>query len=189
MLAVMESNPWLTTTSLLVILGNRTFAVKSQKPMSKPPPVPTPTGAELEALSILWALQPGEMALKLAQVHDRIGKKRAAFDQPPPALTTVSTTLRNAVSKGLLQEVKITPEGVQPFVRSASRTSLISPRSAPKVAYQAAYTASAVMAQMFRDLANAYPLAQKYQAIVDMAEALGLPAETIAKIKKLLPRK
>jgi hypothetical protein len=107
------------------------------------------------------------MALKLAQVHDRIGKKRAAFDQPPPALTTVSTTLRNAVAKGLLREVRITPQGVQPFVRGALRTCLISPRSAPKVAYQAAYTASEVMAQMFRDLANAYPPEHKYQAFVD----------------------
>jgi predicted transcriptional regulator len=155
----------------------------------KPPPAPTPTGAELEVLSILWALRPGEMALKLARVHERIGKKRAAFDQPPPALTTVSTTLRNAVAKGLLREVRITPEGVQPFVRTAARSSLISPRAAPKVAYQAAYTASEVMAQMYRDLANAYPPEQRYQAIVDMAEALALPADTIAKIKKLLPKK
>jgi hypothetical protein len=51
--------------------------------MSKTPPAPTPTGAELEVLSVLWALLPEELALKLAQVHDRISKKRAAFDQPP----------------------------------------------------------------------------------------------------------
>lgn len=86
-------------------------------------------------------------------------------------------------------KLRIAPDGVRPFIRTASRRSLISPRSAPKVAYQAAYTASEVMAQMYRDLANAYAPEQRYQAIVDMAEALDLPAETIAKIKKLLPRK
>lgn len=150
-----------------------------------PAEIELPTGAETEVLSVLWEV-PKDHALKLSEIHQAVVARREKQELGPPALTTVSSTLRGALGKKLLREMRVTSEGVQPAPR-VSAPSLVASRS-PQTAYQANVSPSEVMVPLFRLFANAYPEKDRREALVDMARALELPEEVVDKIKKVLPK-
>jgi hypothetical protein len=150
-----------------------------------PKPLNPPTGAELEILAILWALG-NEDALKLSEIHSRIGKGRRAQGLPEPAITTVSSALRGALAKGLLREVRRTSDSsIVAAPRSAVRTPLLSTRS-PQTAYQAAHAPGPVLQPILKALADSYPEPLRRQAIIDLALAMELPDADIDRLKKAL---
>jgi hypothetical protein len=155
--------------------------------------VPLPTGPELEVQGILRAQnesdeQSGKKAptpLKLAQVRDAIERRRGP-NEPPPPLTTLSSTLRNAVAHGLLKEYRLTGGQPQEVSRSAARA--FGAVRSPQTGYVAAYTPEEVMTPLFRQLAKVYPPGQRYHPVIHMARALDLPDDIIDKLEKLLPK-
>lgn len=150
-------------------------------------PIPSPTGGEIDCLAVLWAAaEEGQPALKLSEIHERVSRLRVSLGEATPALTTVSTHLRNASAKGLLTEVRLEPGGAL-MPRSQSRGGLRSTRS-PHNGYQATYPPSEVFAETFRAIAEAYPPEQRLKAVVDFAKSLDVDAKTLQAIDKLLTR-
>src|SRR5438067_873021 len=91
-----------------------------RKSRAEVPPVPAPAGAELPApnageldvLGVLWLeKQSGDRPLQLGEVYRRVCERRRHYLEPEPALTTVSTHLRNMVAKGLIEEVAAARHG------------------------------------------------------------------------------
>jgi len=145
-----------------------------------------PTGAELEVMAVLWEISAHE-ALKLSQIHQRIQQRRKEYKEPLPALTTISSTLRRMVTKGLLTEVRLQNGQVTKVLQSESRSTLF-PIKSPQTAYQAACKPGEAMSHLFRILVNSYPTNQRYTALLDVAEVLGLDQDAIRKIEKMLPK-
>src|SRR5438445_5155188 len=96
--------------------------------------LPQPTGPELEVLSVLWT---SAKPLRLSEVHAEIEKRRTDFGDSVPAITTVSSTLRSAVSRGLLGERRIRGGEFEEVPAIAERSTLHTTRS-PQTAYLAA---------------------------------------------------
>src|SRR6266404_3070976 len=72
------------------------------------PELPAPNAGELDVLAVLWRERAaGGQPLQLSEVHRRVSKRRTAFNETPPATTTVSTQLRSLVAKGLIQETTL----------------------------------------------------------------------------------
>jgi hypothetical protein len=138
------------------------------------------SAGELDCLATLWeAHATGEPALKLSEIHDRIGKRRARTGEASPALTTVSSYLRTLLLKGFVKEVIIedTAAGTPGAVRTRGVRGVLPPTRSPRTGYQAAQEPGAVLAQTFKTLADAYPPEQRLQALVDFARALELPED------------
>lgn len=148
--------------------------------------IPQPTGAELEVMAVLWEISDHE-ALKLSQIHQRIQQRRKEHSEPLPALTTISTILRKMVTRGLLIEVRLQNGQVTRVLQSERRSTLF-PVKSPQTAYQVACKPKEAVSHLFRILVNSYPTSQRYAALLDVAEVLGLDQDIIRKIEKMLPR-
>ncbi len=135
-------------------------------------------------LSVLWDVKEGE-ALKLSEVHRRLSERRAHYGEPAPALTSVSSTLRAAVARGLLTEMRLI--GGTPVEVSRGGRAMLHATRSPHTAYVAAHAPGAVLLPVFRTLTEAYPPALRSQALLDMARALDLPEDVRHKIEKLIP--
>uniref|UniRef100_A0A7C4LMU2 Uncharacterized protein n=1 Tax=Schlesneria paludicola TaxID=360056 RepID=A0A7C4LMU2_9PLAN len=98
---------------------------------------------------MLWRLREGD-AMRLSEIHREIGEYRERHRQQAPAVTTVSSTLRSALDKGLLKDVRLVGGKVQ-SAPPASGRGLVASRS-PQTAYQAAVTASDVLLPQVRQL-------------------------------------
>jgi hypothetical protein len=172
----------------------------------------SPQAGEIECLAVLWqAHADGETALRLSEIHRRIGKRRAdSQESPPPALTTVSTQLRSLASKGLIQEVVVDSTGKTPGTPRVRTGGLLTPPTrSPLTGYRASYEPGEVLLQTYRGLARVYPkdgvlraLAdfaraidvpgqpfannEKQQSLLEVARALHLPDETVRKLEKIL---
>jgi hypothetical protein len=149
-----------------------------------------PTTGELDCLAVLWEEQElkGDQncALRLSEIHERVCKRRAAYGEPPPALTTVSTYLRSALAKQLLVEVRRTDDGkVMPMSGIRTRGALSASRS-PQTAYQTRTDPRDVFKPTFEAIIHSYPPGKRLQALSDFAEAMGLPEKTLREIEKLV---
>jgi hypothetical protein len=150
--------------------------------MSKDLPNP-PTPAELEILQVLWRLREGE-AMRLSEIHREIGEYRERHHQQAPAVTTVSSTLRSALGKGLLRDVRLVGGKVQ-SAPPASGRGLVASRS-PQTAYQAAVTASDVLLPQLRQLIELCPESERKALLLAVLGAFGVPAGTVKEIKASL---
>lgn len=139
-----------------------------------------PTTGELDCLAALWeAQEQGSDALKLSEIKNRIATRREQFGEPPPALTTVSTYLRSAAAKRLLDEVRLLDDGsVMPITVARSRGALSATRS-PRTAYRPAFSPGAVFHRTFEAIIQAYPPGSRTEALADFARALGLSKEKV----------
>jgi hypothetical protein len=152
-----------------------------------------PTTGELDCLAVLWEEQESKgdenCAMGLSEIHEGVCKRRAAYGEAPPALTTVSTYLRSALAKQLLREVRRTADGaVMPLTGIRTRGALSASRS-PQTAYQARVGPSEVFRPTFEAIIHSYPPAMRIQALFDFAEAMGLSQRTIKEIEKLVADK
>jgi predicted transcriptional regulator len=150
-----------------------------------------PTPGELDCLAVLWEARELEQkdAMKLSEIHERVGKRRQEFGEPPPALTTVSTYLRSATSKRLLEEVRRDESGnTTPMVAIRTRGALSSSRS-PRTAYKVSHEPGVVLHRTMQAIIQAYPPGKRHQALGDFARAMGLPPKTVEEIKKLVAEK
>jgi hypothetical protein len=152
-----------------------------------------PTTGELDCLAVVWEAQETkgdqDCAMRLSEIHVGVCKRRAAYGETPPALTTVSTYLRSALAKQLLVEVRRTDDGtVMPLTGIRTRGALSASRS-PQTAYQPRVTPSEVFKPTFEAIIHSYPPGKRHQAISDFAEAMGLPQKIIKEIEKLVADK
>jgi predicted transcriptional regulator len=144
-----------------------------------------PSWSELDILAAVWeAASEGGVPVRLSEIHKRVINRRAAKNEPEPAITTVSTQLRSLVAKRLLEEVKII--GPSGEVGAAARSMTRPPSRSPLTGYRPVHGPGTILEQTFKDLASAYPDQIRYQALLDFARALELPKGTLKKIEKLL---
>lgn len=148
-----------------------------------------PTTGELDCLAVLWdAREQGTRALKLSQISDKITERRKHFGEPAPALTTVSTYLRSAAAKRLLDEVRLLDDGtVMPRSGARSRGALSATRS-PRTAYSPAFEPGEVFQRTFEAIIQAYPPGRREEALRDFARAFKLSEEKIAEIQAIVSR-
>src|SRR5207253_1576810 len=96
---------------------------------------------ELDVLGVLWAEQHGDdQALQLSEVYRRVCERRRAFGEAEPALTTVSTHLRNLVDKQLIEETLrrgAPPAPTRGMVRT--RGGVTPPTRSPFTSYRATH--------------------------------------------------
>lgn len=146
-----------------------------------------PTTGELECLAVLWlAEEQGARALRLSQIRKLIEDRRERFGEPSPALTTVSSYLRGAAAKRLLDEVRLMDDGsVKPLSGVRSRGTLSAARS-PRTAYRPMFDPGEVFQRTFEAIIQAYPPSRRMEALIDFAKALGLPDEKIEAIRALV---
>ena len=146
-----------------------------------------PTTGEIDCLAVLWdAREQGTLALKLSQITERVTERRKHFGEPPPALTTVSTYLRSAAAKRLLDEVRLLDDGsIMPISGMRSRGALSATRS-PRTAYRPVFGPGQVFQRTFEAIIQAYPPGRRGEALGDFAKALGLPKKTIEAIQALV---
>jgi hypothetical protein len=135
--------------------------------------IPPSTPAEKEILQLLWQTPDGE-AKRLSDVHREVGEFRAKYEQPAPAITTVSSTLRGALQKGLLKEVRLVDGKVHTSPASRTR-GLVATRS-PQTAYQAAFSAEEVLLPELTQLIGLCPPAERKALLVALLGAFDLPA-------------
>lgn len=145
--------------------------------------VPSATPAELEILTVLWPLGEGQ-ALRLGEIHERVGTRRKDGGQAVPAVTTVSSTLRGALAKGLLVEVRKVGDTVSSAPKAGGK-SLVTSRS-PQTAYRAAYTPGQVLGPLLGLYAGLYPPADPLAPVLDLLRELGYPAKTVGQVEALL---
>ncbi len=151
------------------------------------------SGNELDILAALWAAQAeGIPAMKLAEIHRRINERRAAARQAPIQPTTVSTYLRSMTDRKLLNQVTVDiagPEGQRQTYASNERGLVPTSRS-PKTGYEAAHDPAEVLAKTLQALADALPPDERrWKALLDFANALGLPKETVEDLEKWLKKR
>lgn len=151
-------------------------------------PLPPPTSGELDCLAVLWeAEDQGQRALRLSEIHGRLGARREELGEAPPALTTVSTYVRSMVTKGLLNEVVLTNSGRPVEAPRIRVRGMLTPKTrSPHNAYQAAFDPGRVLAQTFRALVSSYPPGRRHQALLDFARALGVSTRTVRKLEELV---
>jgi hypothetical protein len=155
--------------------------------------LPAPNAGELDVLAVLWQEAEGEgRPLQLSEVFRRVCERRRRYGEPEPMLTTVSTYLRKlAVEKGLIEEVLPARGGgsagaAGPPVRTRGS---YQPRTrSPLTSYRARYGPAEVLRTTLYGLAEAYPptAQRRLDALLDFAQALGLPAPTLQKITRLI---
>jgi len=134
-----------------------------------------------------------EVALKLSEIHARLAQQRRSRGEPELALTTVSTYLRSAVGKRLLEEVRRLQSG---DIRMPARGTTAATRS-PQTAYRPGpnVTPYQVFAATFQDIVAAYPEGdpdagdRRAQAIGDFARAAGIPEETVEELREWLEKR
>ena len=154
--------------------------------------IQTPTPGELDVLAAVYEMvedQADDTPLRLTEIHERVGTRRASYGEEPPALTTVSSQLRSLVTKGLLLDQQGSQSGSagQGVVRTRGMFSP-SGRSSSS-GYRPAYEVGELLRDSFIGLASAYPEKQRYRALVDFAKALDLPESKVKKLEKLLEEK
>lgn len=130
-----------------------------------------PTPAELEILQLLWPMATNE-AKRLSEIHREVGEFRAKFQQPAPAVTTVSSALRGALQKGLLREVRVVDGAVQ-AAPAAGRGGLVATRS-PQTAYQANVTPAAVLLPQIQQLVETCPEGERVSLLRALMTAVGV---------------
>lgn len=151
-----------------------------------PGPLPSPNAGELDVLGVLWEERmQGGKALKLSEIHRRVGERRLIHQDPLPALTTVSTHLRSLLAKGLIQEVHASlPTSPRSPVRT--RGMLTPPTRSPLTGYQALHAPGEVLFRTMRGLTVSYPAEQRVDALLDFASVIGLSAENTAKLEQIV---
>jgi hypothetical protein len=151
-----------------------------------------PNAGELDVLAVLW--EEGQGAGAPLQLHDiwaRVCERRRQFGEPLPAMTTVSTHLRNLVGKKLIEDFTATrpPAAAGQPVQPPRFRGGYTPRTkSPHTSYRALYEPGEVLSTTFRGLAQAYPPAARPAALVDFARAMGLPESTLRALKQLVER-
>lgn len=144
-----------------------------------------PSTGELDVLGVLWAERCGEnRPLQLSEVHARVSRRRVEFGEPVPALTTVSTHLRNLVEKKLIQEV--VRGGAPAGPRPRTRGGMTPPTRSPLTSYQALHEPGLVLRSTLCGLAAAYPDDARLQILVDLAQALDVTDNTLKKLEALV---
>jgi hypothetical protein len=152
--------------------------------------LPAPNAGELDVLGVLWQEKQGEnLPLQLSEVYRRVCERRRKYGEPEPALTTVSTHLRNLIDKKLIEEFVASrqagsPSAAGPLVRT--RGGYRPPTRSPFTSYRAVYEPGQVLYTTFYGLAEAYPPEKPLNALLDFARALGLPEETLGRLVKVV---
>ncbi|MCI0637477.1 MAG: hypothetical protein L0Y72_22385 [Gemmataceae bacterium] len=147
--------------------------------------VPQPTGPELEILTVIWGQPEENLPLKLGQIYDLVKERRERFGEPAPAITTVSSTLRSAVARGLLTELRLTGGEAVPVSPVRVRGTLHPTRS-PQTAYKHAADPAVALRPMLKILADAFPEKDRAQGLIEFARALQLPEKTVKELRKVL---
>ena len=126
--------------------------------------------------------------MRLSDVRKRICVARAAAGESEPAVTTVSTYLRSAFHKGLVEEVRVNEAGEVEANGQRGRGALRTVRS-PKTAYRAAVQPRDVFADTLHAIAQCYPKNQKLDLLVDVAITLEVPKSVVSQIQKWVQRR
>ncbi len=149
-------------------------------------PIPQPNGQELEILTLLWTQPEEKLPLKLGQIYDLVKERRQAYGEAAPAITTISSTLRSALARGILKAIRLTGGQKVELEPTATRSTLHASRS-PQTGYKPAASPSETLTPMLEILAEAYGENGKAQALLDFAKALQFSDKTLLKkLKKLL---
>jgi len=150
-----------------------------------------PAGGELEVLGVLWQAEAdGAQALRLSEVRDLLHARHGRAPEP----STVSSQLRKLFRRGLIEEVGISlglpaVSRVRGVVetRAAVRGGGHSvPTRSPFTAYRPKLSPGEALRPLLQQLVNAYPAAARTRVLVDVARVLGLAAETIVAIERLV---
>jgi hypothetical protein len=149
-------------------------------------PRQAPGAGELDVLGVFWAEQPGEQrSLQLSEVYRKVCERRRQFGEAEPALSTVSTHLRKLVAKGLLEESSTS----RPVARDQPirfRGGYTPPTRSPFTSYRVRYRPGEVLGTTFQGLAAAYPPAQRLEALIDFARALGVSGRLLDGLGRLV---
>ncbi len=140
---------------------------------------PSPAAAELELLAVIWRAEAeadsdkSPRAFRLSKLHELLKQFRELrkVDFGEPKLSTVSTCLRSMKEKGLLEEVRLLPDG-SIETSPAHAAGLMRSTRSPHTAYRSTYTPKDILGPMFRDIASAYPDAKRNEILVDLSEHL-----------------
>ncbi len=127
--------------------------------------------------------------MRLSELHRAIIHRRRGNSEPEPALTTVSTYLRNAVAKGLLQEVRISKDGKTVSKANKSDRGALAPTRSPNTAYRAAMTPREVFHSTITAIAAAYPSDKRLGLLADVASALEVPKQVQRQIDSWVQRR
>jgi hypothetical protein len=111
--------------------------------------------------------------------------RRAAFGDPEPAVTTVSTHLRALLAKKLICAVDARAVGAR---RERMRGMLTPAQRSPHTAYVAARTPEEVLKGTLRGIVSAVPCEDRFRVILLIAEVTGAPRSVIAEIRATLLR-
>jgi predicted transcriptional regulator len=164
-------------------LGRDGLTMREKNEPVPEPPLEAPNAGELDVYSVLWAERQGDnQPLQLSEVARRVSERRRAFNEPEPALTTVSTHLRALVRKGLAEEVLGASTAARPAIRT--RGGFTPPTRSPLTSYRALHSPGEVLRTTYRGLATAYP--ERLDALVDFARAVEMSAEGLRQLQKLV---
>jgi hypothetical protein len=143
----------------------------------------TASAGELDCLVVLWQeAELGVEALRLSEILELISKRRSLDGEPEPALTTVSTYLRSAVAKGLLEEVRLDHAGKLTRLKADSSRGVLSKTRSPNTAHRAAVSASDAFRQTLLAITKSYPEKERLTLLVDIAQVLGVPASVTSQL-------
>ena len=144
------------------------------------------TAGELDCLTVLWqGKEDGIQAMQLGQIRERITDKRKMNGESTPAVTTVSTYLRNALHKGLIEEVRLDKNGaVSELPSNGAHRGVLRGVRSPNTAYRAAANPQDVFGDTLLAIADAYPLKERLLLLVHVAEALSVPKRVVSEIRK-----
>jgi hypothetical protein len=147
------------------------------------------TAGELDCLAVLWqAAENGITAMRLSQIRSEIIKKRQQMGEDAPALTTVSTYLRGALHKGLLEEVRLNGDDIaSPTSTHSARGALRGTRS-PHTAYRARVGPTEVFRGTLQAIVEVYPHAKRLLLLADVADVLDLPTKVRSEIRRWIDR-
>jgi hypothetical protein len=150
--------------------------------------VPVLTPSELVVLSAFWqAKAEGLNSLRLSDAHERLSNQRKSAGETPPAITTISSSLRNLNAKGALREVRVR-EGVGEEMESQgerSRGIFSANTRSPHTGYQVTLDITDALEPTIKGLASLYPPDRRHELLADCARAMGLPKKIVEQIAEL----
>jgi hypothetical protein len=150
-----------------------------------------PTGPEVEVLSAMWRNVDAEgryNPMRLSEVHTAICERRNEHREPLPALSTISSTLRAALTRGLLREMRITKAGNEEVEPATVRSTLHATRS-PQTAYIPACEPQQALLPLFRILTEAVPPEKRVELLLELVKEMKLPSGDLKRLHQVLARK
>lgn len=147
----------------------------------------------IDICAVLWhAAAADTPALKVSEIHELVVQRCKRLGKEPPAPSTLAGYLRSLVDWKYLKPVQIEEhlqtKKLEPLpvrVRAIVRGAVPPPRS-PNTGYQAVAKPGEVLAPVFRALVDAYPPAQRREALLVLARIMDLSQADLESVEKLV---